>query len=122
MTRLWETDHPYYGAEGCFYANGHHHDYKTWSDFLEDWADADEDMNYIYRFDWREGEDWGVKPGTAELWVHFVMQRKAFTTSACVQVTRDQEPEIRDWLAKRWRHVCATWTPFAHPTQQEERA
>lgn len=51
MTKLWETDHPYYMNEGCYFSNECHHEYECWSDFTDDWGDANMDYNWIIRWD-----------------------------------------------------------------------
>ncbi len=116
MTPLWKADHPYYMNEGCWCASGHHNEYESWSDFLENWGGLDEDMNLVFRWDWREGEDWGVPDGEAQLCIFYIMQRKAYTVSCFVKVTRDQEPEIREWLTPKAGHITKLWEPLISAT------
>ena len=42
-----------------------------------------------------------------------MQQRLARPQSIYVVVTRDDEPEIRAWLADKWRHLQRLWAPIA---------
>lgn len=123
--RLWEVDHPYYAMEGNYYRNGEHEECATWADFLAGYGDLDLDMNLIYRWDWNvpdprdyfdeEGnlyDDEEPVPGES-LSLFYMGQRKARCWSVRVTtVTRDQEPEIREWLTVRAEHMRKVWEPL----------
>jgi hypothetical protein len=112
--RLWETEHPYYCAQGCFFERGCHVEHASWPYFVASgWAGNDEDMNLLFRWDWCEGEDEGVPDGEARLRLYFFLQRKGYPISHEVAVTRDDEPDIRAWLEARWLHMQKLWSPFA---------
>lgn len=113
--KLWDTDHPYYCTEGCYYKNGHHNDYESFDEFLDEWDDADLDLNLISRWDWWEGEENEIEEGKTQLRIYYMMQRKAFPHSICIDVTRDDEPRIREWLAVRAAHMAKLWEPFLSP-------
>ena len=117
---LWEEEHPYYATEGNYHANGWHTEYETWQQFVDAEGDADPDLNFVYRWDWREGEDWGhqdfngdTRHRSGALMLYFVLQRKAATRSVEVSVCRDDEPEVRRWLEGRWRRMQAVWGGFS---------
>lgn len=121
MTRaaahLWEVDHPYYMAEGCFYSNGHHHTYDSFTDFLDEWADYSENMNLVFRWDWNKPNPTYYNspadiPEHDELCIYFVMQRKAFTTSCYIKVTEADEPAVLKYLAPKARHIARLWEPI----------
>lgn len=114
MSKLFETDHPYYCQEGCYFSTECHNTYGSWSDFLEEWGESDEDMNLVFRWDWRTAESGWIDSGSGDvLMIYFVMQRKAFTISCQISVCRDQEPEIRQWLEKRAERLGRLWEPIA---------
>lgn len=113
--RLWEVDHPYYfdnEPEGSA-------PFESWNDFLFEYGEGDMDYNLVFRWDWREGSDWGA--GTyngddyyrhAVLTVGFILQRKARCFSRDVKVCRADEPAIRVWLEQRYRYMLSMWEPF----------
>lgn len=180
--RLYESDHPYYATEGCYYVSGTlghpgrgghdgitcHSDYDSWTDFkagnerpfsaeqlvtrrqygiTETTAEerarqekafgklsfytADDDYNLLYRWDWKipdpsdyEGEGEEMPPEQLKLF--YMLQRKARPHSVTVNVDRADEPEIREWLKKKWYHLQRLWVPFAPEVNveasDEERA
>lgn len=62
---LWEIDHPYYCNEGNYFKAGMHSHFETWADFAQPFSfgkgleeignmlyDFDDDLNFLYRWDW----------------------------------------------------------------------
>src|SRR4051812_18834833 len=98
MTHLWEADHAYYCSESNYYAPGNDQPYtayKTWQAFAEAEAGSDLDYNLVFRWDWREGDDWGAGVYTGDdyyrngkLLIFFMGQRKGLFRWAEVQVCR----------------------------------
>lgn len=119
MKHLWEADHPYYCNEGNFYSNEPGATYKSWADFLAEEGDSDLDMNLVFRFDWRESEDWGAGVFTGDvnyrngLLLLFIMgQRKGLYRYARVEVCRADEPSIIEYLKPRWNLMKRLWEPL----------
>lgn len=115
--KLFEADHPYYATEGNYYSAGDrdYYTYDSWDAFLSEWDDADLDMNLIYRWDWAvpDPRDYEGEPLPAEtLNLYYMGQRKARAWSVHVEVNRDQEPEIRDWLKVRAQRIREIWEPL----------
>ena len=119
MTHLWEIDHPYYASQGNYYARpdeGLHAEFSSWAEFYEDQGDADLDMNLVYRWDWtvpdpndyEDGEE--LPPETLDLF--YVGQRKALLRSVSVEIQREDEPAIREWLVVRAEHMRRVWEPL----------
>ena len=114
MSKLWESDHPYYASEGCFYRTGHHENIGSWTEFMDsEWHINDPDLNLLYRWDWDECDpDDGDEERAPLLKLYYVMQRKAYTFSVHVTVSRDDEPEIREWLMLRRLKINEIWSPL----------
>src|SRR5690348_9972495 len=81
--RLWEGDHPSYCNEGNYFSRDCGQQFKSWSDFMAAEGDSDLDMNLVFRWDWREGENWGAGAfkgdehyRNGKLLVFYVGQRK----------------------------------------------
>lgn len=117
MTHLWEAEHPYYAAEGNYYASGHHAVFDSVESFIADEGPADIDMNLVYRWDWqpfdREPED----PAEYDtLSIYFIGQRKAKARSAEVRIDpKDRErvePMVRAYLAPRLARLLEIWAPM----------
>jgi hypothetical protein len=109
-THLWESDHPYYAAEGSYFATGWHAEYESWADFIEEQGENDLDLNLLYRWDWEVPEP-GDEPGESVA-LFFIHQRKACTRSARVAVTREDEPSVREYLTVRAAHLRTVWAPL----------
>lgn len=115
---LWEIDHPYYGAEGT----GGGAEFDSFAELRAAIDDLDEDMNHVYRWDWKdyshpmhdglfsEGEDRTEQV----LMVFMVMPRKSRFLSWSCPVTHDQEDEVRAWLTgpRVLGHLRRLWEPL----------
>lgn len=115
MSRLWEADHPYYATHGNFYVapadqerEGIHREYSSWQEFMEARGGSDPDCALVYRWDWVAGEH--GEPDTLD--VFWILQGNAICQSSRVVVTRDDEPDICEWLTERGRTIAAIWAPI----------
>jgi len=115
--RLWEVDHPYYPSQGNYFSNDCHTDYASWAEFMEEEGDSDLDMNLVYRWDWQVPAPDDYIPFDAPLPAEtldlfYVGQRKALHRSVSVEVRREDEPAIREWLTVRAEHMRRVWAPL----------
>jgi hypothetical protein len=97
---LWEYDHPYYGPED------HTNRCESFAELRADIDGLDEDMNFIYRWDWKDwsqphhdglfvdGEDRSAQDFT----VFLILPRKSMLICFTCPVTHDDEPAVLDWL------------------------
>lgn len=121
MPHLWEVDHPYYCNQGNYYSTESVETaYRSWAEFAADNADADFDMNLVFRFDWREGEDGecgafngDVSYRNGELLVFWMGQRKGLFRYSRIEVCRADEPSVIEFLRPRWDHMRKLWEPIA---------
>jgi hypothetical protein len=121
---LWEVDHPYYGPEGSFWANWaqqgpYIQKYESWQEFVDEggMADADLDMNWCYRWDWKKWptEDYEEDVNEAEkeqLLLFWMMPRKGIMATSTINVTEADEPAVREWLQVRADYMRSMWEPF----------
>lgn len=114
---LWDVTHPYYAQEGNFYKAGMHERHASWADFFDEMGNSDEDLNLVYRWDWKQNLDDNEQPegapGDGILYVFFMAQRKACCYSHEMPVKAADEPAVREWLQKRWERLRAVWSPFS---------
>lgn len=109
---LWETDHPYYCAEGNYHSRDCHTRYESWDLFTQTmFHSGDRDLNLIYRWDWLAAEP-DDPEDTDELQLFFMLQRKAIACSATITVTKDDEPAIRKWLTECAQTIRDMWAPL----------
>lgn len=131
-TPLFEADHPYYCNEGNYYAPGNDQPtarYRTWAEFIEEEGESDMDYNLLFRWDWRESEDWGHgSPFNGDpnyrngvLLLYWMGQRKGLYRWTEIEVCRADEPAIRAFLQIRFDYLVSLWgplTPSAPPPPQ----
>ncbi|MEU6365699.1 hypothetical protein ABZ876_08080 [Streptomyces sp. NPDC046931] len=127
---LWESDHPYYCTEGNYFVPGTrwdevHAEYDSWTEFYAAWGNSDEDMNLVFRWDWKRdsGEylEEGEEPEPDKLHVYWVLQRKAILRSTVCVVTEADEPAVRAWLVERAKTIAAIWAPIVLSTEDGAR-
>jgi len=121
--RLWEIEHPYYCSESNYYAPGNdqpYQSYKSWGEFDQEYRDSDLDMNLVFRWDWREGEEWelpefngDVNYRNGKLLIFFMGQRKGLYRWVDIEVCRADEPSVIEFLSVRWDHLKLMWEPFS---------
>lgn len=123
MTKhLWEVEHPYYCAEGNYYAPGNDQPtayFKSLADFMAEEGDADMDLNLLFRWDWREGAEWDlgnfngdIHYRNGRLLLFFMGQRKGLYRWVEIEVCRADEPQVIEWLRPRFEHMLKLWAPI----------
>jgi len=122
---LWEVDHPYYCGEATWYRRSDgdfdHVRWPSWAEFRDStlFVTGDRDLNLLFRWDWhspRRDPDpdlRGDRPDELEL--YFVVQRKPILCSHYINVTDEDEPEVRAWLRECAATISAIWEPIAIP-------
>jgi hypothetical protein len=129
MAALRGSQHPYYAADGCYYAPGGaefpHYEHESWDDFLAEMGTADLDMNLLYRWDWQIPDpsdyeyDDEPAPTTEHLALFYMQQRKARPVSHRIVVTPEDEQRIAEWLAVRAERLRLLWAPLLAADQAE---
>lgn len=114
MKHLWEIEHPYYCNLNNYFDNGCGNTYESWADFVAEEGDSDPDYNLLFRFDWREAdpecEHWGNE--REELQLFWMGQRKGLYRFTQVNVTKADEPAVREWLQGRLNYLMKLWEPL----------
>lgn len=114
--RLWQIDHPYYGPDT------NTNQCSSFAELRSLVDDLDEDMNLVYRWDWKdwsqpqfdrlflEGEDRGGQ----EFAVFMILPRKSMLICFTCPVAHEDEPAVLEWL--RGRRVLGAlrtlWEPI----------
>lgn len=116
MAHLWEVNHPHYG---CSYNRS---DFKSFPELRDHVNNLDEDMNFVYRWDWKdysqshhdelfiEGEDRSKQ----EFLVYVLMPRKDLLAEWVCPITHEQEAEVLEWLKgpRILGHLKKWWEPM----------
>ncbi|MBK9497393.1 MAG: hypothetical protein IPO08_23305 [Xanthomonadales bacterium] len=128
MTKhLWEADHSYYCNEGNYFANDTCEAYyKSFADFIAAEGDIDPDYNLLFRWDWIEGDGEG-EPNfngdnnyrNGKLKLFWMGQRKGLYRWSIVEVCRNDEASVIEFLRPRMQHLVSLWEPLASTDQQK---
>lgn len=117
---LWEVTHPYYCSEVNCYSNETYTKHASLADFLSEFQDSDMDYNLVFRWDWREGEDWEAGEFNGDpyyrngrLMLFFMQQRRGAFVCHEVSVCRADEPAVMEFLKPRWEHMKTLWAPLS---------
>lgn len=119
MSHLWEVDHPYYCREHAWNSQDPQVKFGTWGAFAHEFADADFDMNLLFRFDWLEGEASGAMTFNGDVYYRnglfkafWMGQRKGIFWSNEVSVCRADEPAVIAFLQPRLEYLAEMWAPL----------
>lgn len=126
MTTLKDlkADHPYYCSTANYHSSRDGKNYKTWEDFLEEWGDADEDYNFLFRWDietYEEGDD-EYQAGVIchRMEIFFMGQRKGLFIPVTIGLITDEDAQsILEYLQKKWEYMKLVWSPFSNTLTNE---
>ena len=120
---LWEANHPYYCNDGNYFSNDTVFYYNSWSEYLDEFGDADRDMNLVFRWDWKipDPNDYDLAgefgepeelPVEETLHLYHMGQRKGAFYVHIVDVERSDEESIREYLTDYAEHLKKIWEPL----------
>jgi len=113
MTRkalhLWEVKHPYYCNESAYKkGSGDHKFWHSWEEFYDEFGESDLDYNLVFRW------DWSINDNKQDKLLIFVMgQRKGYFWCHEIDVCKNDEQEVRNWLILRMKRLWEIWEPLS---------
>lgn len=110
--------HDYYCSEMNFYSNEPSGEFENFEEFLEEFADADVDMNLVFRWDVREYNESGRED--EELFkdgyymeIFMMLQRKGIYKPIFIKEVSDKDASnIKKYLKKHHEKLMSLWKPF----------
>lgn len=110
--------HPYYCSDSNYFSNEPNQAFPTVAEFLDEFGDADVDLNLCFRFDVLADEDDDGKPnGTHRAEVFLMLQRKGIFKPISIEVVTEADvPSLLAYLQKHWATMQAIWQPLAAPS------
>jgi hypothetical protein len=118
---LWDVEHEYSGADqNYFLAMNQHDDYfkewESWDEYTnsKDFATVKDmpNLNLLYRWDWVPLESEDNWRETEHLKLFWIMPRKGTIGSDTITVTKDDEPQVREFLTRRAEYLKKMWEPL----------
>ena len=122
---LTETDHPYYCSESNYFSNEAQQTYDSVTDFLDEFEEADEDMNLVFRFDITRRsadtcdnddlEEQTKEHGPFFVNIFMILQRKGiYKPISCESYNPETEGErLYKYLARHFARNMENWAPFS---------
>lgn len=101
--------HPYYCSDSNYYSNQPRETYGSVTEFLEEYEDADIDMNLCFRWDVRENEE------TEGYYVNiFIMQQRKgiFKPITIGSVTEEEAVRLKAYLQRHAAVLAQMWKPL----------
>lgn len=117
LKKLAEVDHPYYASDNNYYTNDWPEEHDTMTDFLDEFEDADIDMNLVYRWDITPYDGYHtdkVIEGKYRAQVTIIGQRKGiFGPHIIESITEDEVERFVAYITKHWEHLQKIWAPIS---------
>ncbi len=110
--------HPYYCETSNYYSNAPHLVWETMTEFLDEYEQADIDMNLIFRWDVinRSEDEVGQDAGRYRAEVFMMHQRKGIFAPHDINHVNEVEVERFVELArKHWETLMHLWEPISRP-------
>jgi hypothetical protein len=107
-------NHPYY-CSGNYYSNEPYYKWNNWSEFYNEYHNADVDMNMVFRWDISNHDDDDLQLGKY-MTIIMIHQRKGILAQHTIQKLFDYDMEqIVAYLKKHWQNMQALWNPISSP-------
>lgn len=124
--KLYEVKHPYYCESQNYFqrmdsATETYFRFDCWESFHKEAKDWDDDWNYLFRWDWEP--EWIDEDGEYEsipehLKLYFFRQRKGFHVTMHINVTKEDEPQVKEYLIQKSKNLKATWFPILNSDEE----
>jgi hypothetical protein len=106
--------HPYYCSDSNYYSNDPGDEWETMTDFLDEYENADIDMNLIFRFDISPRGDEGVEAGRYYAEVFIIHQRKGiFAPHHIKHINEIEAIRFVELINKHWKVISTIWEPVS---------
>lgn len=116
MSRLEKlaVDHPYYCSDSNFYSIEGSLMYDTCGEFLDEWEDADVDMNLIFRWDVHIRDEGSDNYGLYWAEVFIIHQRKGIFRPIWIKSVKEEDYDrLTALLGKHYDHLKRIWEPLS---------
>lgn len=103
------VEHPYYASDSNYFSNDASTEWTTFSDFYEEYKDADVDMNLIYRWDIAQREE--SKRYYAKIFI--IGQRKGIYAPHYISYIDETDvPNFIELVSKHKKVLLELWQPL----------
>jgi len=108
------VDHDYYCSDNNYYSNDPAMSWETMTEFLDEFEDADEDMNLCFRWDIKPRGENGAKYGRYSAEVFLMLQRKGiFMPHMIANVNEAEAERFKKYAERHWNKLKSIWEPIS---------
>lgn len=102
--------HPYYCSDSNFYSNEPSQYFESLADFLDEFEDADPDLNLCFRWDINRDDESGEYSAN----IFLILQRKGiFKPCSIEKVDLESIDRFNSYLEKHWELLKELWKPIS---------
>jgi hypothetical protein len=113
LQELANAGHPYYCHDNNYYSNEAAQRYKTFKQFIEEWADADKDYNLLFRWDVTLRDEDKPEKGYS-FSAFYILQRKGIFMPITVdKITEEDVPTLMKFISGYWDIMKKIWQPIS---------
>lgn len=106
LVELSEKKHPYYCSNSNYYSNEVREVYDTMTAFLDEFEEADVDMNLVFRWDIIKDDE----KSHYSAYVYLILQRKGiFKPIEIVKITESEVERFENYLKNNKKTIDALW-------------
>lgn len=117
---LVESDHPYHSANYNYYSNEATVEHDSLKAFLDEFEDADIDMNLVFRWDVKDTSPEDSDEEDITIYVYLLQQRKGIYSPQIIEdFEKDQLPRFRKYLQKHYKRLQEIWSPISEGELRE---
>lgn len=111
LERLAMLEHPYYCSENNFYSLEPKERFSTVSDFLDEFEEADVDMNLVFRWDIKSNiNDNSAKIEGYYMEIFMILQRKGIFKPIFIEsIKEDEVPRLLKYLERHKEVIDKFW-------------
>ena len=112
MSHLWEVKHDYYCQDANYFSNKTVAEFRSWQQFMSEFANTDMDYNLVFRWDWKDSSNPDFELKHDEMHIYFMGQRNGRFYTTIISIDKEDEPQVIEWLKPRFEHLVKLWQPF----------
>jgi len=114
LKRLVSCEHPYYCSDSNYFSNEANERYETMTEFLDDFEDADIDMNLVFRWDISPRGESGADADRYSAEVFMMLQRKGIFKPIYIAHVNEKEAErFERYALKHYEVLQKLWAPLS---------
>ena len=107
------VNHDFYASDHNYYSNDAGDTFDNWSDFYEEFYDADIDLNLVIRWDIFKNEN--VQFDSYYMQVIIIAQRNGIYMPFIIRrIEENDVPQIIEFMEPHFKKILSIWNPLSN--------